>query len=108
MRSADAPRRIEDGIRLALRLEEQLVRSPICLEHQVVGRLLRFVKEAELSFVKEAETSRWRGWPLLSCVRMCSVNSTIRWRGWPLLSERWEHGIGRGGCLGKQWRRASW
>ena len=88
MRSADAPRRIEDGIRLALRLEEQLVRSPICLEHQVVGRLLRFVKEAELSFVKEAETSRWRGWPLLS--------------------ERWEHGIGRGGCLWKQWRRASW
>ena len=97
MRSADAPRRIEDGIRLALRLEEQLVRSPICLEHQVVGRLLRFVKEAEtsrkllgrlLSFVKEAETSRWRGWPLLS--------------------ERWKHGIGRGGCLWKQWRRASW
>ena len=91
MRSADAPRRIEDGIRLALRLEEQLLRSPICLEHQVVGRLLRFVKEAEtsrLSFVKEAETSRWRGWPLLS--------------------ERWEHGIGRGGRLWKQWRRASW
>ena len=94
MRSADAPRRIEDGIRLALRLEEQLVRSPICLEHQVVGRLL--------SFVKEAETSRWR---LLSFVKEAE---TSRWRGWPLLSERWEHGIGRGGCLWKQWRRASW
>ena len=101
MRSADAPRRIEDGIRLALRLEEQLVRSPICLEHQVVGRLLSFVKEAEtsrLSFVKEAER-------LLSFVK---ESETSRWRGWPLLSERWEHGIGRGGCLWKQWRRASW
>ena len=108
MRSADAPRRIEDGIHLALRLEEQLVRSPICLEHQVVGRLLSFVKESEtslgrrLSFVKEAETSLGR---LLSFVKEAE---TSRWRGWPLLSERWEHGIGRGGCLWKQWRRASW
>ena len=107
MRSADAPRRIEDGIRLALRLEEQLVRSPICLEHQVVGRLLSFVKEAETSrqgsaveTVEESVVGR-----LLSFVK---ESETSRWRGWPLLSERWEHGIGRGGCLWKQWRRASW